>query len=451
MITLTLRERLFVQGVFEDEEGRGIVEALKQRFIMENPVYWDARRNRRPCKHIPRKIELIEFEGDLISLPRGAVGDVQKLLAGKDYRLVDMTALPEAQTLALLAPLRPYQKEGVQQALEHRQGVIHAPTGSGKTVMALGIVAGLSTRALILVHTSVLLEQTVAKVRQFLGIEPEVIRGDRFGVGRVTVAMVQTLRNKDSDGLRDSFGVVILDEAHHCPAYTFQYIVQKFSARYRIGLTATPTRKDKLHPILFDVMGPIIYEVSPDALLLSGSLVRLRVVKVQTRCKVRGVKRNDYQKLIETLSRNIERNKLIAETVQKYHRHRSLVLSERIEHAHVLCDMLCKKGLKAGLLTGETDPSQRQAIVSRFAEGVVEILVATTALLGEGFDLPSLDTVFIALPHGNPAKAVQTLGRVLRPAVGKGAGTIVDFEDHGIPLLRFHFLRRMRAYREFMR
>lgn len=432
-----------------DPLHREAMARLEARFTYDNPVYWDARRFRRPCRHIPRQIVLFEADADgTVAVPRGARTDVVAALAGLPVEFVDRTVLPPAPIPDLNGCLRDYQQEAVAAAVRAREGVIQAPTGSGKTVVAAALAARLKTPTLILVHTSVLLEQTAERIRDFLGVEPGRVGGGAESWDTVTVAMVQTLLRRDLAPVRDRFGLVILDEAHHCPAETFKSVVQRFAARVRIGLTATPTRKDRLHPVLFDVVGPIVHRVAPRTLVAAGSIAPSQVIEVTT--AFRGIFRNNYGALINRLVRDPKRNALILDAVVAHRGSRALVLSERVRHCETLTAALVALGIPAEVLTGRMSRDARDGVVARFVEGRTEVLVSTPAMVGEGFDLPAIETVFLTVPNGNVAKTTQVLGRALRPHAGKVAGRIVDFVDAEVSLLANQYRRRARVYRGFM-
>lgn len=448
-MTVRIAEKVLVSGLDrQDLEHQSIVARLLDRFTFDNPVYWDARRNRRPCRHLPRRIVLASSDGASVSCPRGALKDVLRMVGGWAGAPEDATAFPGRALIPFEGVLRDYQEAAVQAVLRERQGVIQAPTGSGKTVIAMALVARLHTPALIVVHTSVLFEQTAEVARRFLGVEPGLVGRGREEPRDVTVAMVQTLMRRDLAAWRDRFGLVILDEAHHCPAETFKTVVQEFAARYRVGLSATPTRKDRLHPILFDVVGPILHVVTPRTLLASGSIAKVEVIPVET--GFRGRYRRDYASLLNRVVRDGRRNAVIVEAVVRHRGRRSLVLTERVEHARLLAKVLAGRGLKAASLTGDLPGEAREEVLRGFSSGDLEIMVATTALVGEGFDLPALDAVFVTVPHANPAKTTQILGRALRPCEGKVAGRVVDFVDSEVPLLRHQAERRMRVYRRYL-
>lgn len=442
-------DRIRIEGLDrEDPRHLEALARLEARFTYDNPAYWDARRYRRPCRHLPRQIVLFEALDDgTVAVPRGARGDVLAALGDLPFETVDATVAPPAPGLAFQGALRDYQHAAVAAAVAARDGVIQAPTGSGKTVIAAALAARLGTPALILVHTSVLLEQTADRMRQFLGIEPGRVGGGAESWDTVTVAMVQTLLRRDLAPFRDRFGLVILDEAHHCPAETFKSVVRHFAARHRIGLTATPTRKDRLHPVLFDVVGPIVHRVAPRTLVAQGSIAPSQVIEVTT--AFRGAFRNNYGGLINRLVRDAKRNALVLDAVVAHRGARALVLSERVRHCEMLAAALQERGIPAEILTGKMARDARDAVLARFSDGRTEVLVSTPAMVGEGFDLPAIETVFLTVPNGNVAKTTQVLGRALRPHAGKAAGRIVDFVDAEVPLLANQYRRRARVYRGF--
>lgn len=466
-----------IGSVLSPEGLESFRAAIVERFVRDNPVYHDARRYRRPCRHIPRQVSLFqedrvaraaprtgtsadlfdnpdaEVSAEMIEwhLPRGAETTLRRMLAEylPDVRVVweDRTVRPSAGLFRLNGELRDYQSDVVTAAIKAGQGVIQAPTGSGKTVIACGLVAASGLNTLFVVHTSVLLEQTAAAVRRFLGVEPGIIGAGRDEPAPVTVAMVQTLGRRNPAPLHPLFGMVILDEAHHCPAESFKSIVGSFPAACRFGLTATPTRKDRLHPVLFDVVGPIITRVDARNLMVSGSITPVEVVGIDTGFKTRYTK--DYAKLITRIAGNRARNDLVVESVARHMGDRTLVLSERVDHCRKLADGLGAAGIPAVVLTGCVAREDRKQILDDFAAGRFRVLVSTSSLVGEGFDLPVLDTVVVTIPNGNVARTTQLLGRALRPSSGKTAGRIVDFRDFQVPLLVSQFNRRMSVYRKF--
>jgi superfamily II DNA or RNA helicase len=423
-----------------------VADELRERFSHDNPAYWDARRNRRPCRHLPRRLTSFDETPTELLLPRGALPE---LLAGPlaplDPIVDDRTALPPRSALTFSGVLRDYQQAAVEACLAHANGVVVAPTGSGKTVVALALVARLATPALILVHTNVLLRQSAERVRSFLGVEPAVYAGARREVGDVTLATVQCLQRQGATDLAGRFGLVLLDEAHHGPAASFRTVLASFAARYRIGLTATPERKDRLHPLLFDVVGPIVSTIGKPALEESLAILRPSLIAVETGFGF--FYRRNWASLVTSLTRNAARNAVVIDAVLAHHRARSLVTTERIEHAELLAERLATRlPGRVACVHGQMPRDQIDQRLAALAEGTLQVIVATTSLVGEGFDLPDLDTLFVTVPHGNPAKAAQLLGRILRPSPGKLAPRVVDFLDARVPILRSQWSKRKKVY-----
>lgn len=460
------------------------IRTWQARATYDNPLFAAARRDGRftgPTRAnpegIPERLRLWRIEegpeGEALVLPRGLLSAVEDALRPelRDLRVCPPLSAP----LRLSATLRDYQQAAVSVIRDDEQGVIQAPTGSGKTVIGLGLIAALETPALFVVHTRVLLDQTAASMAAMLGVTPGRIGDGKCVVGDVTVAMVQTLMRATPSVIRDlsrRFGLVILDEAHHAPAASFREVVARFPARYRVGLTATPTRKDGLHGMLYDVIGPVAYRVAPSRLIDSGAIVPAEVVRIRTgwtprevpvqrlsgaqvrRLEHEGRKARqsvDYGRLIALLVESGERNQVLVDSIVDLHEERSLVLTERVEHAKRLADVLTARGLRASAMTGDCGKAARSVILSGLRAGTLPVLVSTPHLVGEGFDLPTIDTVFLAAPNGNVAKTTQILGRVLRPSKGKTRGRIVDFRDDDVPTLRGQAAQRDRVYRTFER
>lgn len=420
-----------------------------ERFCFDNPAYWQAREHRRACKHIPRRIELAQADDERIVLPRGANLELKRFLAehAPDLAIVldDQRVSPPLGPFALSFELRPYQQEAVDRVALQREGVIVAPTGTGKTVIALGIIARLGVRALVLVHTRTLLDQTCAVLEKGLGVRPGRIGGGKDEPGPVIVATLQSLMRRDPKELRDAFGLVILDEAHHCPAATFTDVVQRFTARYRVGLTATPERADELHPLMYATLGPELCRVQPGQMVDEGSLWAPQIIPVET--EFRGGRMVNRGAMIHRLCGNETRNAAIAATVSATRGERSLVLSERVQHCEDLAARLTHAGVDTLLLVGTVAAPERELVLQALRSRQGAVLVATTSLLGEGFDLPVLDTLYLATPSGNTTRTTQAIGRVLRPSPGKAKPRVYDFVDVHTPGLVRAFRSRLSVYR----
>lgn len=449
-LRLQIDERIRVDG---GQCPREIFLAMQtwalEAFNVDNPQYWAARNHRRPCKHLPQRLELAVVQDNQLELPRGANVELKKWLRQNApdlaVSLEDKRSEPPMPTLQLQAELRPYQREAIAAAVKMRDGVIVAPTGSGKTMMAMGLIAQLGLRTLILVHTRTLLEQTCLVIEQTLGVVPGRFGGGEAVLADVTVATVQTLSRHTPDALRDHFGLVLLDEAHHCPAGTFTELIQRFTARWRIGLTATPRRADGLQHLMHSVLGPQIYRVQPAAMVDIGSLCAAQVQPIET--NFAGGRLTDHTAMISRICQDAPRNSQILSVISATYGKRALVLSERVEHCVELASRLQHIGLQAYLLVGRMPLEQRQQALASFLNAPAAVLISTTSLVGEGFDCPDLDTLYLVAPSGNLTRTTQALGRVLRPVPGKPSPCVYDFVDAQTPALARNFDKRLGVYR----
>ncbi len=432
----------------EDEADFG--DQIRKDLRLTNPGYLLARRLGKDTRRMPRFFELAKGKENEIEVPRGYRRRLWQKMRSDGIELEaveDLRSEGEAYEFNFNGELRSYQQDAVDRAISARDGVLCAPTGSGKTIIAMGIIAQLARKALVLVHTTALLQQTAERIRKFLEVEPGLVGGGHESLGPVTVATIQTLMRRPEDFLTESVGVVILDEAHHCPANTFRKVLQRFPAGHRIGLTATPERKDQLHPILYATAGPIFHRVDPEILRDRGAILRLDLEEILSNFSF------DYEgnhtELLEAMINDADRNALIIDSVLKIHRRQSLVLTDRVAHAFHLAEELGSVlGNRVGVVVGETPPNLREEIFSDLENGRLDILIATATLVGEGFDCPGLDALFLCTPTGNESRLTQLIGRILRPHPDKPRPLVVDFVDPNIPVLARQSERRRQVYAE---
>lgn len=456
-----------------------VVARLKARTTYANPASANSAFytvNGKPVPWIPTEIRVWTetADGDLC-LPRGMAREISAMLPAHEVRVDTVMRKTDLHTSGALVP-RPYQTEAVDAILRAKSGVIVAPTGTGKTVIACSLIERLQTHALMLVHTRTLLDQTVARIREHLGIEPGIIGDGVFDPRPVTVGMVQTLARHTADEpvdaagcrLGDYFGLVIQDEAHHVPAETFARVISMFGARYRVGLTATPERADGLTQILYDMIGPVVYR-------LGAVSLPLRAIQVPTAYRVAitpmrtagGVTRADIVRLMRMTTGNDSRTAWIVRHIMSHEatlsgegkgRVASLVITERVEHVATLVHMLSDAGAKVIGLSGSVErkgrkvsrrPASSEArtdAIEGVRSGRYDILVSTPGMVGEGFDLPRIGVVYLAAPHAGATRTEQIAGRCTRPYQGKTEGVIVDYVDEMIEPWAAMARKRARVY-----
>jgi superfamily II DNA or RNA helicase len=333
-------------------------------------------------------------------------------------------------------------------------GTLAAPTGSGKTVIALALAAQRRQPTLVVVHTKELLDQWVARIETFLGIPPQevgIIGGGKKRIGqKITVALVQSLY-KCAGEVAPHMGFLVVDECHRVPSRTFTEAVTAFDCRFMLGLSATPWRRDRLSRLIYWHMGDKVHEVEKANLVEAGHILPVEVMWRHTDFTPWHDPSTQYSAMLSELTQDPGRNALIADDVAREAANGGgvcLVLTDRRAHCETLVDLLSDRRVEAALLTGDLGNGERQRVIEDLNAGAVKVLVATGQLIGEGFDCPSLSTLFLATPIRFNGRLLQFLGRVLRPAPGKEKALVFDYVDIEVGVLKHAAGARARVYQQ---
>jgi len=415
-------------------------QELKKRLTIENPQYVAAKKYGRWIgKKIKPQLKYYDPVANGVRFPRGFSNQAVLLcreLLGKDPEIVDKRRLLDEVDLSFCGSLRPYQQEAVDKAEHKSFGVIEAGTGSGKTVMALALMARRRQPTLVIVHSKELLYQWQDRVRQFLGVEAGLVGDGHFEIATVTIAIVNTAKKRVSE-LFPHFGQLIVDECHRVPASLFTDVVSAFDCHYLLGLSATAFRSDnEMTKLIYFFMGDRIHRVDRDELMATGAILTPEVIRTSTSFNY-GY-RGDYQALIKALVSHEGRNLQIINDIiavsKKPDCGTILVVSDRVTHCRLFVEKLQNKGLQVELLSGQLAPEVRNEVVKGVLNGSVKVLVATLQLISEGFDCPGLSTLFLTTPIRFEGRLLQVIGRVMRPAENKRA-RVYDYVDDNIPTL----------------
>ena len=444
----------------------GAEEQILHALSFDNPEKESAKREMIwNWEGIPNTIDLWRLDRNFLRLPRGFASTLRVGLQmhGVGVEFVDERTSAPCDFSELYEPrLWEHQKVAIKEMAAHQQGIWQAPTGAGKTVAVLALARKLNQRGLILVGLTNIAEQWRQRAREHLGCDMGLI-GDGWWQERdLTVAMVQTLWSKheelEQSGWFDQWGAVFLDECQHLSASTYQSILSKMSARYRIGVSATPEHSEGMLPLAEAVLGPVFHVTREEDLFQEGILVKPKVIRVDTNffhpfwpthpagsngrdcgyedCKRYGrrVHRNNYQDILTALTRDETRNRLIAELIaqETLAGHSCMVLSQRLEHLQRLKQLAIKNGLSPGRaidLTGAQDRTERLAIAEFADAGRVAIF---STIGGEALDIPRLDRLFLAWPYKAATPVTQRIGRIKRRHTKKNDAIIYDFVDEGI-------------------
>ena len=446
-----------------------VVGALEETAAFLSPVFDDAERMRRPVRGIPRIETHARIEAGSLSLPRGCLDAARAVFRcfGAELRVRDERTSGEEIDIGFTGTLRPAQATAGDVLLRHDFGVLEAGTAFGKTVLAAWMIARRGRSTLVLVNRRTLQRQWVARLAQFLGLrERDIGRiggGARRATGRIDVALLQTLARRPASALRAmDYGFVIVDECHGLPADSFVRVTDCLRARFFLGLSATPVRRDGRHPVVAQQCGPVRHSVPALALAKTEPfahivLVRRTAFEPSETLRAAAAARTSgaapsFSALCTELCTDEARNALlVADALASVAEGRSpVVLTDRREHVSTLGAALREAGAPNVFeLIGGLRPKVLAAITAALAAvppGEGRVLVATGPLLGEGFDDARLDTLLLATPLSWRGRLAQYAGRLHRRCEGKREVRIYDYADLDVPVLARMFDRRCEAY-----
>jgi superfamily II DNA or RNA helicase len=429
-------------------------KAIRDKLTMDNPKYQEAERQGRYTRDIESELKFYEETGDTLICPRGVARQIYLLCRdhGEDLSVIDNRRTLDPVDFTFHGKIRSLQQPAIESCLSKDFGLLEAPTGSGKTAMALYMIAERKQPALIVVHTQELLNQWIDRIEQFLGISREeigIIGGGKLKIGgRITVAMIQSLVKK-VDQVVPHIGYLILDECHRAPAMQYIKAISQFDCKYMTGLSATPWRRDGLSKVIFWHIGDVTGRIDKVDLLESGNLCEAEVKWITTEFNTQTDASVYYSKALSELTEDYDRNRLICNTVAKNNGTGiSLILSDRKSHCQIIHDTLLKEnGIKSKVLTGSTSPKERERVIDGLHQGQCKYLIATGQLIGEGFDLPGISSIFLITPVKFSGRLIQYVGRALRPAPGKDRAMIFDFVDVLNPVFEASAKSRLYTYR----
>ena len=440
-------------------EKAQLPQALANRLVrlaaFQNPEFYKAQAMRMSVWDKPRVIGCAENYPLHIALPRGCLEAAQDLLHDNGIRcdLRDERFGGEALDVSFSGTLRHDQAAAVAAMLKHDAGVLCAPTAFGKTVAAAALIARRGVNTLVLVHRTELLRQWQERLQAFLGVGKGVVGtiggGKPKPTGKIDIAVMQSLSRQGSvDALVENYGQVIVDECHHVGAVSFDAILKRVKAKFVVGLTATPIRRDGQQPIIFMQCGPIRHKVASS----EGAPHDLEVMPRMSYRQIVVAPDAGIQVVFRHLADDVERTGTIAaEVVDAIARGRKiLVLTERTEYLEAMVAALAGRIPALFVLHGRMSKKQRAALLSQLADlapDAPRVLLATGKLVGEGFDHPPLDTLVLAMPISWKGTLQQYAGRLHREHASKTDVRIIDFVDTGHPALLRMWEKRQQGYR----
>jgi superfamily II DNA or RNA helicase len=458
-VQIVLANQIFIS---KDGLSPSLRNALIRVAAFQNPEFYQKQAMRMPTYNIPRIICRAEDFDQHIALPRGCLDDLTELLERLNIRadISDKQFIGEHIDMKFKGQLYPEQKQAAQSLLEHDNGILVAITAFGKTVVACYVIAQRQVNTLILVHRRQLQEQWKVRLEQFLDVDSHQIgligAGKRKPTGQIDISIIQSLSKKGRvEDLVANYGHLVVDECHHISAPSFEAITRQFKGKYIIGLSATVTRKDGHHPIIYMNCGPVRYTVSAKSQAQKQAFTHkliVRTTQFELPPELQSKEKMTINDFYSALMDNIPRNAMILEDIMEaiYAGRFPVLLTERREHLEYFREILQDRVdnlivFKGGM--GKKQLTEAQDKLNAIPEGRSSLILATGRFLGEGFDHPRLDTLFLALPVSWKGTIAQYAGRLHRDHHSKSEVIIYDYADMKVPMLAKMFDRRLAGYR----
>lgn len=447
---------------------------VKRLAAFRNPDFYKSQAMRLPVYNKPRVIDTSEETAQYLCIPRGCKDSLMELVSSANAKIeyMDKRNMGTPIHLHFNGQLREEQQLAADAMLRHEIGILSATTAFGKTVVASYLIASRKVNTLILVHSSALLQQWQKSLSEFLVFEDELPKQPKkrgrqkklLHIGQlgatkntlnniVDIAIMQSVVSGDEvkEFVKD-YGMVIVDECHHVSAFTFEKILREVNAKYVYGLTATPKRQDGHQPIITMQCGPIRYQVDALSQLVKRDFAHYVIPEfTDFRIAQSDMK---YQEICAKLCVDEARNRqIIDDVLTAYHNGRNcIVLTERTEHADTLFSAINSNAENVFLLSGKDkakDKREKLEAIKAVPSDEKTIIIATGKYVGEGFDEPRLDTLFLAMPISWKGTLAQYVGRLHRNYDGKTEVIVHDYADIFVPMLDRMYHKRIRGYAEF--
>ena len=461
------------QGVSQKAQNQ-----IRRLAAFGNPEFYRAQAMHQSVYGKNRIVWCGEEDEQSIMLPRGCEQKLVRLASehGCVCAFDDQQNKGERLKVEFKGELRERQQKAAEALLHYENGVLSAPTGFGKTIVGAYIIGKLKVSALIIVPKTSLVEQWKTRLAQFLSIEddrPPLLTksgklskrrrpvigqlggGKNAPSGIIDIATFQSLSNKDDLGIPRAkpvvadYDLVICDECHYGAAPNLELIMKSVNARWVYGLSATPKRSDGLEGIIYMQCGPIRHKVDPKEQAAEQGFRRVLWPRF-TRIRLAGLEQGvSFNQVVDRLCDHGARNALIVEDALNAVKsgRAPLVITKLKRHAADLAKLLQDAGVETVLLTGEgTIREKRERIDrARSTTGVRHVIVATGSYIGEGFDLPQLDTLLLASPYSWEGVISQYSGRLHRENEGKDNVIVFDYVDTSVPMLERMYKKRLKT------
>ena len=474
VVRIVLADRIYIDSSGMSNKTK---RQLRRMATFSNKQYFQNQAMDMPNYDESRFIYLGSDEGKYIVLPRGLREDILKKFdnAGISYKIEDKRTQGRELNISFKGELRESQIPAVETMLENETGILHAATAFGKTVVCCDMIARRGISTLILVDRADLMNQWIKRLDEFLDIDEELpeyqtktgrtrkrksLIGNLQGAhdtltGIVDVAMIRSLKKKDGfHPMLKEYAQVYFDECHHAASESAIEVLQEINAKYVYGVTATPKRGDGKEKINEFLLGPIRYRFTAKDRAEEQNIDHLVYPRFTRTVKSHHLSKTPYGNDAYELIRNndVRDEQIIRDVADCVQAGRTpVVLTKYVDHANKLSERLKTCADRLILLTGANGTKARRAQVeelNRVDDSESLILVGTGSLLGEGFDFPRLDTLFMATPVSGENVVEQYVGRLNRDYDGKENVIVYDYVDSHIPKFDKMYAARLKAYKK---
>ncbi|MBU1668148.1 DEAD/DEAH box helicase [bacterium] len=434
-VKATLFDALHIEKL---ELSKALLSKLQRFSSFYNPEFYIRQNLRKSTYNIPRVISLYEQNERYVILPRGLTKKVKSYFRanGVEFIIEDRRITNKIKKPNFSLMLKDEQKEAFSAIMKNNYALLIAPPGFGKTAVASAIIAKRAINTLILIHKTTLLEQWAERLSEYFSVDIKTVgmlgKGKKRITSNIDIATLQSLKNRPE--MIENYTQIIVDEVHHIPAVSFEIPLKRFRGKYIVGLSATPKRKDGMHPIMFMLCGEIAYELKAK----KRPIHQLKTVNTSF-----DTFQDSFAEILNEIMEDEDRNKLIVEEILKLKDRNILVLSERIEHLNMLYHYLDAKKINSLLLHGGLSHKvQKKALKDAPNHSII---LSTSSYVGEGIDFPHLDTIVFTMPISYVGRIVQYLGRVGR----RGQKCLaIDFVDENVAMLKSSLGKRLKGYKE---
>ncbi len=474
VVRIVLADRIYIDSTGMSNKTK---RQLRRMATFSNKQYFQNQAMDMPNYDESRFIYLGSDEGKYIVLPRGLREEILKKFdnAGISYKIEDKRTKGQELNISFRGELRESQIPAVETMLENETGILHAATAFGKTVVCCDMIARRGISTLILVDRADLMNQWIKRLEEFLDIDEELpeyqtktgrtrkrksLIGNLQGAhdtltGIVDVAMIRSLKKKDGFHPKlKEYAQVYFDECHHAASDSAIEVLQEINAKYVYGVTATPKRGDGKEKINEFLLGPIRYRFTAKDRAEEQNINHLVYPRFTRTVKPHHLSKTPYGNDAYELIRNndVRDEQIIRDVADCVQAGRTpVVLTKYVDHAKELAERLKIYADRLILLTGANGTKARRIQVeelNKVDDSDSLILVGTGSLLGEGFDFPRLDTLFMATPVSGENVVEQYVGRLNRDYDGKENVIVYDYVDSHIPKFDKMYAARLKAYKK---